>query len=69
MITQDLLADIFEEWKRRYDNDPGWFQSIDEFLADPPGSYGEGASVYFLALFEERWQYDLELDKYVPRST
>jgi len=53
-MTQEELAFLFEEWKRRYDADPNAFQSIPDFIKDPPQSYGEGAARYFLWLIEIR---------------
>ncbi len=47
------IAQIFEEWKARYDLDPNIFESHEEFLKDPPRSYGDGAARYFLQVARE----------------
>lgn len=52
-MTQEQAAAIFEEWKRRYDEDPEGFQSHEVLVADPPQSYGEGAARYFLWLIAD----------------
>lgn len=51
--TKERLAEIFEEWKRRYDADPEGFQSHEAFQAESPQSYGDGAARYFLYLIGE----------------
>lgn len=47
------FAAAFEEWKQRYDADPEGFQTHDEFDADPPATYGEGAARYFIKVIDE----------------
>lgn len=51
-LSREDMAAAFEEWKRRYDADPEGFQSDEDFKADPPQSYGEGAARYFIKMVE-----------------
>lgn len=53
-MTQAELTFLFEDWKRRYDEDPESFQTCEAFKGDPPKSYGEAAAVYFLWLIKVR---------------
>lgn len=52
-MTEEQAAGIFEEWKRRYDEDPDAFQNHEVFLKDPPKSYGEAAARYFFWLIAD----------------
>lgn len=52
-MTHKQLAAVFEEWKRRYDEDPEAYQNHEAFLADPPDSYGDGAATFFLWLIAD----------------
>jgi hypothetical protein len=52
-MDHDQLATLFEEWKRRYDEDPAGFDDCEAFKAKPPKSYGDGAATYFLWLLND----------------
>ena len=52
-VKTDTLARIFEEWKDRWDKNPDWFQTLPEFVNQPPKSYGEAAAIYFKELEKE----------------
>jgi hypothetical protein len=52
-MTQEETAAVFEEWKRRYDEDPESYQGCEAFKADPPKSYGEAAARYFFFIIDE----------------
>lgn len=52
-MTEDELAAAFEEWKRRYDEDPSEFMSFSAFKGDEPASYGRGSAQYFLSIVED----------------
>lgn len=52
-MTQLEYAEAFEEWKRRYDEDPESFADCEAFKAEPPKTYGESAARYFLWLLED----------------
>jgi hypothetical protein len=52
-FTRGELRVLFEEWKRRYDEDPEGFQSHEAFKSEEPQSYGEGAARYFIFLIDE----------------
>ena len=48
------LAAIFEEWDRRYRDNPDDFMSVVEYLlGNTPKTYGEGAAAYFMKLERE----------------
>lgn len=47
------LADVFTEWKRRFDLDPDEFQTCEAFAGSPPLEYGEAAAAYFTWLRDE----------------
>ena len=53
LLTQPEIAGLFEEWKRRYDEDPDAYQSHEAFVSDAPQSYGQGSARYFLFLLDE----------------
>lgn len=52
-MDEGQLADVFTEWKTRYDADPDSYQSCAAFEKDPPRDYGTGAARYFLWLVED----------------
>lgn len=52
-MTVKDLASVFTEWKGRYDANPDSYGNWEDFLADPPESYGEGAARYFLGLIAD----------------
>lgn len=47
-MTEEQLAEIFEEWQRRWQEDPESFKSCEEAFATPPTTYGESAAKVFL---------------------
>lgn len=47
------LAQVFEEWKTRYDSNPEWFLSHEDTDGLAPIKYGDQAAKYFLLLTEE----------------
>lgn len=54
MPSLELLARVFEEWDRRYRDDPSsFFTDVEHLLGNTPESYGEAAAIYFSALLEE----------------
>lgn len=67
-MTQEMIANMFEEWKRRYDLDPAAFQDHAAWLAERPLSYGERAAEYFMDLLYEMYIYEVDIDKYVRRA-
>lgn len=52
-MNEISAAIVFEEWKKRYDENPDLFPTCEEFAANPPKSYGDGAARYFLWLFDQ----------------
>ena len=52
-LGQEDLAKVFEEWKRRWDEDPDSFESDEEFKAQKPETYGEGAARYFTRVVKD----------------
>jgi hypothetical protein len=48
------FAIAFEEWERRYREDPrGFMNEVERLLGHTPRTYGEGAGAYFVALLNE----------------
>jgi hypothetical protein len=54
VVTEEILADAFTEWERRYREEPERFQSESERLAEEPEDYGHGAAPYLLAILAEQ---------------
>lgn len=52
-VKEARLAQVFEEWKRRFDADPDAFMSAADFEKNQPKSYGEAAARYFKWLDRE----------------
>jgi len=52
-ITQKRMAMIFNEWVKRYAEDPGAFDDLLDKYGKPFEDYGEGAAVYFATLTAE----------------
>lgn len=52
-VNEAQLANIFAEWRRRYEADPDSFMTEMEMLASGPNSYGEACARYFLRLAKE----------------
>lgn len=50
--SEAACAAVFEEWLRRYQADPATFNIV----FGEPGTYGEHAARYFLALLHEQAQ-------------
>ena len=54
VLNEDELADIFQEWDRRYRNDPESFENeAKRLLNGTPYTYGRSASKYFINLLDE----------------
>jgi hypothetical protein len=47
-ITEFELADIFEEWERKYRENPDAFMGDEERRAENPQTYGELCAAFFL---------------------
>jgi hypothetical protein len=47
---EEELAATFEEWDRRYRDDPDGFEDL---FAGTPATYGEAAARWFVGLFDE----------------
>ena len=60
-LSAVTLAKVFEEWKRRWDEDPDSFDSDEEFKAQKPETYGEGAARYFTKVVKEVLKPDAPL--------
>ena len=52
-MKKPALADVFEEWKKRFDADPNAFQDCVDFKDQDPETYGEAAAIYFTWLEKE----------------
>lgn len=48
------MARAFEEWHRRWTEEPGRFTSEAESLAQPDDTYGEAAARYFASILAEQ---------------
>lgn len=53
-MDEKLLAAVFEEWARRYRENPTKFMSqVDHLLRGTPKTYGEACAIYFNELLKE----------------
>ena len=53
-MTQEQLAMIFEEWDRRYREEPEKFQSeAEHLLKSTAAEYGERAAAYFMVVWKD----------------
>lgn len=48
------MAKAFEEWHRRWTEEPARFDSEAESMALPGDTYGEGAARYFASILDEQ---------------
>lgn len=52
-ITQQRMTMIFNEWARRYAEDPEGFSSILDGDGQPIEDYGEACALYFTQIADE----------------
>ena len=54
-VTQELLANAFTEWDRRYREEPERFKSEEEhLLKETPYTYGQACAPYLMSILEEQ---------------
>ena len=58
-ISKDTMKDVFNEWVRRYAENPNEFINTLDKDGNPIADYGERCATYFLSLFDEKLAFNL----------
>jgi len=58
-VTQQRMAAIFNEWAKRYAENPSEFSEVLDENGNPVKGYGENCAIYFEKLAKELDEKDL----------